>query len=66
MNELYRSLPRPHKVLITLISVLTLTMIFLPTEDATASRNRVSIGEAVPLVLDLDPPPPRRSMMSPR
>lgn len=57
MNELYRSLPRPHKVLITLISVLTLTMIFLPTEDATASRNRVSIGEAVPLVLDLDPPP---------
>lgn len=57
MNELYRSLPGPHKVLITLISLLTLTLIFLPSPDASASRSRPGVGEAVPLPLDLGTPP---------
>ncbi len=48
--------PQAHKILIGAISVFTLLLVFLPSENATASRqdNGLVVGERYPLEIALD------------
>jgi murein DD-endopeptidase MepM/ murein hydrolase activator NlpD len=58
MNAFLDKLPKQHKILMTVISMITLLLIFMPMEDASASRNSempLELGKRYPLPLEIEP-----------
>ncbi|WP_345339417.1 peptidoglycan DD-metalloendopeptidase family protein [Corallincola platygyrae] len=59
MNDFIEQLPKQHKVLVGIISVITLLLIFMPVDDASASRNTddpsLELGKRYPLSLEVAP-----------
>ncbi|RCU51949.1 LysM peptidoglycan-binding domain-containing protein [Corallincola luteus] len=58
MNAYIEQLPKQHKVLVAIISVITLLLLFMPAEDASASRNTeasLELGKRYPLPLEIAP-----------